>query len=57
MYDVEKAGLNITLLYNQIGQRIYLVGDLSAGAGSPDIWEAPRPLLDFQVAKKILKRK
>lgn len=57
LYDLEKAGLNMTLLYNQIGQRIYLVGDLTAGAGSPDIWEAPRPLLDFQVAKKIMKNK
>lgn len=57
LYDIEKAGLNITLLYNQIGQRIYLVGDLTAGAGSPDIWEAPRPLLDFQIAKKVLKNK
>lgn len=57
LYDLEKAGLNMTLLYNQIGQRIYLVGDLTAGAGSPDIWEAPRPLLDFQIAKKVLKNK
>lgn len=57
LYDVEKSGLNMTLLYNQIGERIYLVGDLTAGAGSPDIWEAPRPLMDFQIAKKILKSK
>ena len=57
LYDVEKLGLNMTLLYNQIGERIYLVGDLTAGAGSPDIWEAPRPLMDFQIAKKILKSK
>ena len=57
LYDVEKYGLNMTLLFNQIGQRIYLVGDLTAGAGSPDIWEAPRPLIDFQLAKKIVKNK
>ncbi|WP_430901014.1 MULTISPECIES: TonB-dependent receptor domain-containing protein [unclassified Paraflavitalea] len=57
LYDVEKAGLNITLLYNRIGERIYLVGDLSAGAGSPDIYEAPRDLIDFQVAKKVWKKK
>lgn len=57
LYDLEKLGLNATLLYNQIGDRIYLVGDISAGAGSPDIYEASRPLLDFQVAKKVLKNK
>ncbi len=57
LYDVEKLGLNATLLYNQIGERIFLVGDISSGAGSPNIYEAPRPLLDFQVSKKILNKK
>lgn len=57
MYDLEKQGLTATLLFNQIGQRIYLVGDISAGAGSPDIYEAPRPVLDFQLSKKIIKNK
>lgn len=57
MYDLPNKGLNATVLFNQIGQRIYLVGDISAGAGSPDIYEAPRPVLDFQIAKKILKTK
>ena len=55
LYDNEKYGLNATLLFNQIGERIYLVGD--AFVGSPDIYEAPRPQLDFQLAKKILKTK
>jgi outer membrane receptor protein involved in Fe transport len=57
LYDAEKAGVNATLLFNKIGERIFLVGDISSGAGSPNIYEAPRPLLDFQLAKKILKRK
>jgi TonB-dependent receptor len=57
LYDHEQSGINATLLYNQIGERIYLVGDISAGAGSPDIYEAPRPLLDFQVSKKFLANK
>ncbi|MBL0136813.1 MAG: TonB-dependent receptor [Chitinophagaceae bacterium] len=57
LYDLEKAGLNATILFNRIGERIYLVGDLSSGAGSPDIYEAPRSILDFQVAKKIIKKK
>ncbi|RYZ30641.1 MAG: TonB-dependent receptor, partial [Chitinophagaceae bacterium] len=57
LYDLEKQGLNATLLFNQIGERIYLVGDKSAGAGTPDIYEASRPLLDFQLSKKLLKNK
>ena len=55
LYDLEKAGINATLLYNQVGERIYLVGD--AFAGAPDIYEAPRALFDLQVAKKLLKNK
>lgn len=57
LYDLEKAGLSATLLYNQVGERIYLVGDLTSGAGSPDIYEAPKALLDFQLSKKLLKNK
>lgn len=52
-YDVEKAGLNTTLLFNQIGRRILYVGNEQV----PAIWENPRPLLDFQVAKKLIKGK
>lgn len=52
-YDLEKAGLNTTLLFNQIGRRILYVGNQDV----PAIWEAPRPLLDFQIAKKVLKKK
>jgi len=52
-YDLEKIGLNTTLLFNQIGRRISFV----AGGDQPAIWENPRPILDLQVAKKILKNK
>lgn len=55
LYDLEKIGFNATLLFNQIGERIYLVQDASTAA--PDIYEAPRPQLDLQLAKKILKNK
>ncbi len=55
LYDLEKYGFNATLLFNQIGERIYLVGDIVGGA--PDIYEAPRPVFDLQLAKKILKKK
>ena len=55
MYDLEKYGLNATALFNIVGERIYLVGDYQAGA--PDVYEAPRPVLDFQIAKKVLQNK
>jgi outer membrane receptor protein involved in Fe transport len=52
-YDLEKAGFSGTLLYNKIGRRILFVGNEAVA----DIWENPRPLLDMQLAKKILGRK
>jgi outer membrane receptor protein involved in Fe transport len=52
-YDLEKIGLNTTLLFNQIGRRILYVGNDQIS----DIWEAPRPLFDFQIAKKLVKNK
>lgn len=52
-YDIEKYGVNTTLLFNQIGRRISYVG----GSGQPPIWENPRPVLDFQVAKKVFQKK
>ncbi len=57
-YDVEKLGLSTTLLFNQIGRRIYYVGN-STNNGTvnndsyPPVWENPRGLLDFQIAKKV----
>lgn len=55
MYDLPKQGFTATVLFNQAGERIYLVGDITAGAGSPDIYEAPRPVLDLQLSKKVIK--
>lgn len=52
-YDIEKLGLNTTVLYNQIGRRILYVGN----EDYPEIWEAPRPLLDLQIAKKLFDKK
>ncbi|MEJ7626579.1 MAG: TonB-dependent receptor [Ferruginibacter sp.] len=57
LYDLEKIGFNATLLFNQIGERIFLVGSIQGGAGQPNIYEAPRPLLDLQLTKKVLKTK
>jgi outer membrane receptor protein involved in Fe transport len=52
-YDLDKYGINTTLLFNQIGRRIVYVG----GSDQPPIWENPRALLDFQVSKKLMKNK
>jgi hypothetical protein len=52
-YDLEESGLSTTLLFNEIGRRIAYVGNDQI----PAIWEAPRALLDFQVAKKIIKNR
>jgi outer membrane receptor protein involved in Fe transport len=52
-YDVERSGITSTLLFNQIGRRVAYVGNDQ----TPVIWEAPRPLLDFQLAKKIIGNK
>jgi outer membrane receptor protein involved in Fe transport len=57
LYDHEKSGFSSTLLFNQVGERIYLVGDKSAGAGTPDTYEAPRSVLDLQLAKKLIRNK
>jgi TonB-dependent receptor len=57
LYDIAEKGLNITTLVNQVGKRIYLVGDIQAGAGSPDVYENPRALIDFQVSKKFANNK
>lgn len=52
-YDLEKIGLSSTLLFNVIGRRILYVGNQDV----PSIWEAPRPLSDLQIAKKVIKNK
>jgi hypothetical protein len=52
-YDIEKAGITTTLLFNEIGRRILYVGNDQV----PAIWENPRPLLDFQISKKLLNKK
>ena len=61
-YDVEKLGLSTTLLFNQIGRRIYYVGNSTSNGtvindSYPPVWEAPRGLLDFQIAKKVAKKR
>jgi outer membrane receptor protein involved in Fe transport len=57
LYDVVEKGFNMTVLFNQFGKRIYLVGDLQAGAATPDVYENPRALVDFQISKKFAENK
>jgi TonB-dependent receptor len=57
LYDLEKIGFSSTVLFNRVGERIYLVGDKLAGADNPQTYEAPRSLLDLQLAKKFIKNK
>ncbi len=52
-YDIEEMGLATTFLFNQVGRRILYVGNEQV----PAVWEAPRPLLDAQIAKKIMNSK
>lgn len=51
-YAAMKGALNFTLLYNRIGQRLYLVGGDRLGL----VYERPRNLLDFQVSYAVTKR-
>ncbi|UYQ93250.1 TonB-dependent receptor [Chitinophaga horti] len=50
-FDNETSGTNASVLFNLIGQRIAQVGN----ATTPNIWENPRPLLDFQITQKVFK--
>lgn len=52
MMPIKKV-LCATLLCNEAGRRILYVGNDEM----PAIWEAPRPLLDLQIAKKVIKNK
>lgn len=52
LYESEN-GWNGSVLFNQYGRRILYVGNEQI----PAIWEAPRPLLDLQIAKTILNGK
>lgn len=52
-YASKQGGWNGSLLYNRIGQRLSLVGNLDFA----DIYERPRDQVDFQIAKRIMKNK
>lgn len=50
LYQSENSGWKGSLLFHQYGRRILYVGNEQI----PAIWEAPRPLLDLQIAKTVL---
>ena len=48
-YNSEKNGLTVSVLYNVIGKRIFIVGDKL----NPTVYEMPRHLIDITVIKKL----
>jgi outer membrane receptor protein involved in Fe transport len=52
MYTQPKSGFAATLVYNRIGQRIFAVGN----GEIPELFEAPRNILDASISKKIADR-
>jgi len=48
-YKDDNSGLQANLLYNVIGQRIFIIGF----DAYPDIYEMPRNVIDFNVSKTI----
>jgi TonB-dependent receptor len=48
-YTNKKEDLNLTLSYNVIGPRIYIVGNQQ----EPSVWENGRNVIDFQISKTI----
>jgi outer membrane receptor protein involved in Fe transport len=58
-YTLPNDKLSFNLLYNRIGQRLYLVGEGGGADGSGklgNIYESPRNLLDFQASLNVSKR-
>jgi hypothetical protein len=58
-YTLPNDKVSFNLLYNRIGQRLYLVGEGGGADGSGklgNIYESPRDLLDFQASMNISKR-
>jgi TonB-dependent receptor len=53
--DTEKSKLMVSLLYNVIGKRIYIVGlpKEHSWENIPDVYELPRNLLDLTISKRI----
>ena len=51
-YDLQ-SGFNLSINYNRIGQRIYIVGNNLF----QEIWECPRDIIDFQISRMFFNKK
>ncbi|MBC7388771.1 MAG: carboxypeptidase-like regulatory domain-containing protein [Opitutaceae bacterium] len=51
-YEDEEHGISLALMTNRVGRRIAYVGN----SDEPHIWENPRTILDFQIAKSFYKK-
>lgn len=56
-YSQPKLGINASILYNIIGERLYAVGLLAQNSNEdiPDEYEMPRNQIDFTISKKFAK--
>ncbi|MCW5907871.1 MAG: TonB-dependent receptor [Chitinophagales bacterium] len=52
-YEHPTTKTGVTLLYNQVGQRLYAVGEV----GNPSWYEHWRPLLDLQLSQRFWKNR
>jgi TonB-dependent receptor len=52
-YEHPKTKTGVTMLYNQVGQRLYAVGEV----GNPSWYEHWRPLLDLQISQRFWRDK
>ncbi|MCW3462919.1 TonB-dependent receptor [Chitinophaga nivalis] len=51
-FEKESTGTVANVLFNRIGRRIFIVGNDT----EPDVYEAPRSLLDFMVSQRIFRK-
>lgn len=49
-YSLPKIGIQANVLYNIVGQRIYVIGD---NVISPNVFEMPRNVLDANISKTV----
>ncbi|MBI1316702.1 TonB-dependent receptor plug domain-containing protein [bacterium] len=55
-YSEPKWGSDFALLFNQAGARIAIVGTFVSGQRFLDVYENPRPVLDFKYTQRITER-
>ncbi len=58
-YNNDESGLQVAVLYNVVGKRIFAVGSYNASSGiisDNDIYELPRSVLDFSITRRFSER-